>query len=265
MTDQDKHEQLAERLWRAAVDRAPIAPLRDAAAALQLEPSAEHAYAIQRIVRDRRIRGGDRVLGRKIGLTAKSVQQQLGVDSPDFGSLWAASAHADGDDVAMNTLIQPKLEAEVALVLGRDVASPDATVADLIRATDFALAALEIVDSRIAGWKIGLFDTIADNASAAAFVLGADPVKLDRIALRGAKMRMTRNGDVVSEGIGSACLGHPLNAAAWLARALARIGEPLRAGDIVLTGALGPMVPVSAGESFDASIDGLGAVSVRFV
>jgi 2-keto-4-pentenoate hydratase len=256
--------QLADRLWTAGQDRKPVPPLRDEAARLGLAASPENAYAIQRINRDRRIRAGDRVVGRKIGLTSVAVQKQLGVDSPDFGALWAGTAWTDGGEVQAAQLIQPKVEAEVALVMGRDVTSPDAPVADLIRATEYALAALEIVDSRIADWKIGLFDTIADNASAAGFVLGGDPVRLDRVALREAKMTMTRNGEQASEGIGKACLGHPLNAAAWLARTLARMGDPLREGDIVLTGALGPMVPAQAGDAFEARIEGLGAVGVRF-
>lgn len=260
----DVHEQLADRLWQAAAARSPIAPLRDAAAQLGIAADAEDAYRVQRINRDRRVRSGDRVVGRKIGLTSLAVQRQLGVDSPDFGNLWSRSAYGDGDEVALATLIQPKVEAEVAIVVGSDLDAPHATVADVIRATEFALAALEIVDSRIADWKIGLFDTIADNASAGAFVLGADPVRLHRLKLRDARMAMTRNDVVASEGIGSACLGHPLNAAAWLARALARIGDPLRAGDIVLTGALGPMVGVGAGDRFEAQIEGLGRVAVRF-
>ncbi|MBL8360780.1 MAG: fumarylacetoacetate hydrolase family protein [Rubrivivax sp.] len=260
----DPRITLADLLWEAAATGRPIAPLREAAAAAGAPATADEAYAIQRINRDRRVRGGDRVVGRKIGLTSLAVQRQLGVDSPDFGDLWASTSHGDGDAVPLATLIQPKVEAEVALVLERDVPNPDATVVDVIRASAFALAALEIVDSRIADWKIGLFDTIADNASAAAFVLGADPVRLDRIALREARMVMTRGAESVSEGVGSACMGHPLNAAAWLARTLARRGDPLRAGDIVLTGALGPMVPARAGDAFEARIEGLGGVSVRF-
>jgi 2-keto-4-pentenoate hydratase len=255
---------LADHLWQAATTRQPVPPLRETAAALQVPTDAQHAYAVQRINRDRRVRGGDRLVGRKIGLTSRAVQQQLGVDSPDYGSLWARGAYGDGDEVPIDQFIQPKVEAEVALVIGHDLDAPDATVADLVRATDFALAALEIVDSRIAEWRIGLFDTIADNASAGAFVLGGDPVRLDRIALRDAPMVLTRNGETASQGVGSACLGHPLNAAAWLARALAREGEPLRAGDILLTGALGPMVAAQRGDQFEARIGGLGAVAVRF-
>lgn len=266
MPQQDESfETLAQRLWQAALQGRPVPPLRQAAAEMGLEASASNAYAIQRINRDRRQRGGDRVVGRKIGLTSRAVQQQLGVDAPDYGNLWARGAYGDGDEVRLDSLIQPKVEAEVALVLGRDLDAPDATIADIVRATDFVLAALEIVDSRIADWRIGLFDTIADNASAGAFVLGGDAVRLDRVPLRDAAMAMTRNGEAASQGVGRACLGHPLNAAAWLARALAREGEPLRAGDIVLTGALGPMVAAAAGDHFEARIDGLGAVSVRFV
>lgn len=260
----DKLIDLADRLWQAAATCQPVPPLRETAAALQVPTDAKHAYVVQRINRDRRVRGGDRLVGRKIGLTSRAVQQQLGVDSPDYGCLWARVAYGDGDELPIDPFIQPKVEVEVALVIGRDLDAPDATVADLVRATDFALAALEIVDSRIADWRIGLFDTIADNASAGAFVLGGDPVRLDRIALRDAPMALARNGETASQGVGSACLGHPLNAAAWLARALAREGEPLQAGDILLTGALGPMVAAQRGDQFEARIGGLGAVSVRF-
>lgn len=262
--DASLHE-LAAALRQAQHSRQPVAPLREHAQRLGLAATAEHAYAVQRINRQHRVAAGDRVVGRKIGLTSLAVQRQLGVDQPDFGALWSSTAWADGQTVALDGLIQPKVEAEVALVMARDLDHPEATAADVIRATDFALAALEVVDSRIADWKIGLFDTIADNASAAGFVLGADPVRLADVKLRDARMSMRQGDAEVSAGVGSACLGHPLNAAAWLARTLARMGDPLRAGDIVLTGALGPMVPARAGEQFEARIDGLGAVSVRFV
>jgi 2-keto-4-pentenoate hydratase len=264
MNLREQQELLAAQLWDAAEQRTPCPPLRERAAALGVAPTVENAYAVQQINRDRRVRTGDRVVGRKIGLTSPAVQRQLGVDSPDYGNLWARGSWGDGAAVPMAGLLQPKLEAEVALVLGRSIDNPMASVADVIRATEFALAALEIVDSRIADWKIGLFDTVADNASAGGFLLGADPVRLTAVTLRDAQMRMCRGNEEVSTGIGKACLGHPLNAAAWLARELARMGEPLREGDILLTGALGPMVAVKAGESFEARIDGLGCVAVRF-
>ncbi len=257
-------QNLADALWNARATGTPIPPLREAAVRAELETSTAHAYAIQRINRLRRIAGGDAVAGRKIGLTSPAVQKQLGVDQPDFGDLWASTAYADGDTVPLAGFIQPKVEAEVALVLAHDLDAPRATAADVIRATAFALPALEIVDSRIAQWKIGLFDTIADNASAGGFVLGADPVKLTECRLREATMRMMRGSEQVSTGRGRDCLGHPLNAAAWLARTLAAMGEPLRAGDIVLTGALGPMVAVAGGDVFEATIEGLGAVAVSF-
>ena len=257
-------QDLALRLWQAGTSGVPVAPLSAVAQQAGMAPTPDNAYAVQIINRDRRLAGGDRVVGRKIGLTSTAVQAQLGVDQPDFGNLWASTAWADGALVPLSGLIQPRVEAEVALVLGRDIDQVDATVADVIRATEFALAALEIVDSRIADWKIGLFDTIADNASAAGFVLGADPVRLTDVKLRSATMRMTRDDSEVSVGVGSACLGHPLNAAAWLARTLARMKDPLRAGDIVLTGALGPMVAARKGERFEAAIEGLGRVAVQF-
>lgn len=255
---------LADLLWQARAIGEPVAPLREHAARLDVQPTATSAYAIQRINRDRRVRTGDAVVGRKIGLTSPGVQRQLGVDQPDFGDLWAGTAFADGDEVPIAMLLQPRVEAEVALVLGRDIDAPHATAADVIRATEFALPAIEIVDSRIAQWQIGLFGTIADNASAGAFVLGADPVRLHDVRLRDAAMRMHRGDEEVSRGVGRDCLGHPLNAAAWLARTLAGMGSPLRAGDIVLTGALGPMVPARSGDRFEAGIEGLGAVSVAF-
>ena len=257
-------QALADLLWQAQATRTPIAPLREHAARLQVPPSSEAAYAVQGINRARRIAAGDKVVGRKIGLTSPAVQKQLGVDQPDYGDLWQRSAYADGDEVPLATLLQPKVEAEVALVFGRDLDNPEATVVDVIRATEFALAGIEIVASRIADWKIGLFDTIADNASNGAFVLGADPVRLDRVNLRSARMRMTRADTEVSTGIGRDCLGHPVNAAAWLARSLARLGSPLRPGDIVFTGALGPMVAAKTGDVFEAQIEGLGALCVRF-
>ncbi len=262
--DRDPLDTLAGVLWRAEATRVGCPPLREQAVVLGVATDADQAYAIQRINRDRRRRGGDRIVGRKIGLTARAVQRQLGVDTPDYGDLWASSAWGDGESLPIARFIAPKIEAEVALVMERDLDAPDATVADVLRAVAFALPAIEIVDSRIADWKIALFDTIADNASSAGFVLGGDPVLLTDVGLRSAGMRLERNGDSVSQGVGSACLGHPLNAAAWLARTLARRGEPLRCGDVLMTGALGPMVPAVAGDCFEASIEGLGSVALEF-
>lgn len=251
-------------LLDATATRQPCEPLRLAAEHLGWAADETNAYAVQRQVRARRVAAGDRLIGRKIGLTAASVRQQLGVFQPDYGCLWNSTSYGDGASVPLSGYIHPKLEAEVAIVLDKDLHQSEPTLADLIDATAYALPALEIVDSRVRDWDIGLFDTIADNASAAGFVLGADPRRLHQLSLRDARMSMRRGAEVVSGGFGHECLGHPLNAAVWLARQAAQCGEPLRRGDIVLTGALGPMVTITQGDRFEATIEGLGSVAVEF-
>lgn len=256
----------ADALWDAAVTSTPCAPIHDrldvdrgdAAAA------ADAAYAVQQRNVERTIsERGWRVCGRKVGLTAPAVQAQLGVDRPDFGALFAELGHVDGDVVDSTTLLQPRIEAEVALVLGRDLDRSTNTIADVLAAVDFALPALEIVDSRIADWDITFVDTVADNASAGRFVLGTVPRRLD-FDLAEITMTMSIDSTERSNGRGAACLGNPLNAARWLADTMARRGTPLRAGDVVLTGALGPMAPVAPGDEVVADVSGLGHVRVSF-
>ncbi len=222
------------------------------------------AYAVQEENTRAWLGEGRRLVGRKIGLTSLAVQAQLGVDQPDFGMLFADMAVGDGEIVAAGRLIQPKVEAEVALVIGRDLTHERHTYADLISATEYALPAIEIVDSRIENWNIKFVDTVADNASSGLFVVGGRPVLLRDIDLTACAMEMQRGDEVVSRGNGRACLGSPLNAAIWLADMMVRCGRPLKAGDIVLTGALGPMVAVKSGDRFDVRIDGLGTVSTLF-
>ena len=253
-------EQAAAELHAAYQERQPVAPLRDRIEGL----SADDAYAIQEINTARWLASGRRLVGRKIGLTSRAVQKQLDVDQPDFGMLFADMAMPEREEIPGGQLLQPKIEAEIALILKRDLSFERHTYADLLQAVDFCLPALEIVDSRIANWNIRLVDTIADNASSGLFVLGSRPVRLRDVDLTACAMQMSRGGEVVSEGSGRACLGNPLNACLWLADVMSRYGHPLQAGDIVLSGALGPMVAVAAGDRFEARIEGLGSVSASF-
>src|ERR1700730_12249070 len=249
-------QAVAARLREAAETGKAIPPIRDELAG----GGVDAAYAIQRANTEHALKQGRRLVGRKVGLTSKSVQKQLGVDSPDFGMLFADMELYDGEEVALGRVLQPKAEAEVAFVLQRDLTVAGITLADLISAVAYALPAVEIVGSRIANWNIKLLDTIADNASSGLFVLGTQPRKLDALDLRLCGMAMERRGEPMSFGAGAACLGNPLNAALWLARTMVEVGSPLKAGDIIMSGALGPMVGVAPGDVFETRINGLGTV-----
>jgi 2-keto-4-pentenoate hydratase len=252
-------QAVAGRLRTAYDTYEPVAPVRD-----DLPPGdVDAAYAVQRATTEYRLGEGRRIIGRKIGLTSTAVQQQLGVDQPDFGVLFDDMLLTDGGTVPYRAVLQPKAEAEVAIVLAGALDDPELTVEELAASVDHVLPAIEVVGSRIAGWDITIVDTIADNASSGMFVLGTEPVDPSTVDLELVSMTMSLDGATVSTGIGAACLGHPYNAALWLARRMIVEGTPLAAGDIVMSGALGPMCDLPAGSTAVASIDGLGTVSVR--
>lgn len=250
----------AKRLRQARDSITPIQPVRGDFP----HATIADAYAIQEANTRYWTDNGRVPVGAKIGLTAKSVQAQLGVDQPDFGVLFADMQVLDGDIVPAGSLIQPKVEAEIAFVMSRTPDAKRLTTAELIDCVAYALPAIEIVDSRIVDWNIKIVDTIADNASSGLFALGTRPVKLDALDLRLCGMVLEVNGEPTSFGAGAACLGNPLHALGWLARTMAENGRPLVEGDIVLSGALGPMAPVKPGDYVEARIEGLGSVRVNF-
>jgi len=254
-----KYEELARRL-RDAYATCAVESLGN-----ELDPvDVNGAYAVQTINTRYWEAQGRRIVGRKIGLTRKAVQQQLGAKQPGFGVLFADMQIMDGGHLDPSRVLQPQAEAEIALVIGTDLSSPDTSVEEIAAAVKTVHAAIEIVDSRIADWKITLADTLADNGSSAFFVLGHQGKLLAGLDLETATMTMKIDGQVASTGIGAAVMGNPLNAAVWLARTLAGGGEPLKAGDILLLGSLGPMVALKTGQNVHAAIDGIGAVSFSY-
>ena len=262
MTDPTLVRQAADALWEADQQRAPIAPVREL---LGTSTDLDVGYAVQEINAQRSLALGRRVSGRKIGVTSKAVQQQVGVDQPDFGTLYTDTEYGDGVDIPASRLIQPRVEGEVALVIGRELDNAPHGFLEVLRAVEFALPSIEIVDSRIENWQISIVDTIADNASCGLYVLGSKPVPLSDFDIRTVPMAMSIGGEVVSEGVGAACLGNPLHAARWLADELCRRGIPLQPGDVLMTGALGPMKDVGAGAEVLCDFGPLGTVTTRLV
>ncbi|MEU7810962.1 fumarylacetoacetate hydrolase family protein [Pseudonocardia sp. NPDC049154] len=254
-------QEAAERLLEATRTRTPCAPIRD----LLPDGNAGTAYAVQNILTARSLEEGRRIVGRKVGLTSPAVQRQLGVDRPDFGVLFADMEVADATVADSGRLLQPKVEAEIAFVLAADLDAADLDAAAVRAATAHVVAALEIVDSRIAGWDITFADTVADNASSAMYVLGTERLDLAGLDLTTVRMELVDGaGATVSEGTGAACLGDPVEAVLWLARTCRDLGVPLRAGEVVLSGALGPMVPATTDGVYTARLSDLGTVSVGF-
>lgn len=251
---------LGDELYSALCTRTVVEPLTSRHPDIIIED----AYHIQQRMISRRLQAGERVVGKKIGVTSAAVMNMLGVYQPDFGYMLDGMIVSDGGSIAMSSLIQPKAEGEIAFVLKKDLMGPGITNADVLAATDFVMPCFEIVDSRIRDWKIKIQDTVADNASCGVFVLGdkaVDPRKLD-LSLCG--MVLERNGEIIATGAGAAALGSPLNAVAWLANTMGRLGIPLKAGEVILSGALAAMFPAKAGDNFRVTIGGLGSCSVRF-
>jgi 2-oxopent-4-enoate/cis-2-oxohex-4-enoate hydratase len=259
--EQQQIIQLGDELYEALVARRTVSPLTSRG----LDIGIEDAYHIQQRMLSRRLEKGEKVIGKKIGVTSKVVQQMLDVHQPDFGYLLDGMVYNEGESIPMDTLIQPRAEGEIAFILKKDLMGPGVTNADVLAATEGVMACFEIVDSRIQDWKIKIQDTVADNASCGVFVLGdrvVDPKKLD-LSLCG--MVVEKNGDIIGTGAGAAALGSPVNAVAWLANTLGRLGIPLKAGEVILSGSLAPLFPVQAGDSLRVSIGGIGGCSVRFV
>ena len=259
-TSVDRVAEAAARLQAAERTGEPTTPIRDLIGA----DDVTAAYAVQTRLAEARLAAGAVVVGRKIGLTSAAVQQQMGVDQPDFGILFDDMAYADGDTIAFDSVLQPRAEAEIAFVLKEDLAEGELDHAQVSAAIEYGVAALEICGSRIGGWDISFADTVADNASAGAYVLGTERKRLDEFDPVTVSMSMSIDGVEVSTGTGADCLGDPLRALAWLATTAREHGDPLRAGHVVLSGALGPMCSVAPGATVAAAISGLGTVSARF-
>ena len=253
--------RLAERLLRAENARSPIPPLTDTYPDL----TVADAYAVQRALIAHKLKEGARVVGWKVGLTSRPMQEMFGIDTPDFGHLLDAMALPSGSELPCSQLIAPRVEPEFAFVLARDLAGPGVREEDALAATEAVMVALEVIDSRIEGWRIRLADTIADNASSARFVLGQDRRRPQGLDLAALVLELWVDGEVAAAGKGEAVLGHPARAVAWLANALGELGERLRRGQVVLSGAVVAAVPLRPGQRLAASCPGLGRVELTVV
>lgn len=254
-------EQLGTELYQALVDAKTVKPLTDR----HPDITIEDAYKIQQQLMKLHLNAGERVIGKKIGVTSKAVMNMLGVYQPDFGYLTDGMVYNEGQAVPMSRLIQPKAEGEIAFVLKKTLKGPGISSADVLAATEGVMACFEIVDSRIQDWKIKIQDTVADNASCGVFVLGDRLVDPRDVDLQTCGMVLEKNGDIVATGAGAAALGAPANAVAWLANTLGRLGIALEAGEVVMSGSLAIMVPVAAGDNLRVTIGGIGSCSVRFI
>lgn len=226
--------------------------------------TVEEAYQIQLETIKRKLEEGQKIVGKKIGLTSLAMQNLLGVDEPDYGHLLDSMVIENGQTISMQQVLQPKVEAEIAFILKKELRGPNVTSLDVLQATEYIVPALEIVDSRIKDWKIKLQDTIADNASSGLYVLGGKPTRIDEVDLEQIGMVLTKNGDLVNTGVGAAALGNPANCVAWLANKLSEFDITLDAGEVILSGALSAAVDAVEGDVFTARFAHIGQVSVSF-
>jgi len=258
--DQTLITQLGDELYTALTTRQVLEPLTNRHADITIED----AYHIQQRMIARRIEQGEKIVGKKIGVTSAAVMNLLGVRQPDFGYMLDGMIYNEGESIPMDSLIQPKAEGEIAFMMKKDLMGPGVTGADVLAATEGVITCFEIVDSRIRDWKIKIQDTVSDNASCGVFVLGDRLVDPRQVDLSTCGMVLEKNGEIACTGAGAATLGNPVNAMVWLTNTLGRLGIPLKAGEIVLSGSLGPMIPVKAGDNLRCTIGGIGGCSVRF-
>ena len=259
--DKTRIEHYGDELYNALITRTPVAPLTDREPGITLDD----AYRIQLRMIQRRLDAGETIIGKKIGVTSKVVMDMLKVNQPDFGQMTSGMVFNEGEAIRVDSMIAPRAEAEVAFILKHDLEGPGVTAADVLRATECVLPCFEIVDSRIKDWKIKIQDTVADNASCGVLTLGGvrrSPRDLD-LALAG--MVLEKNGELISTSTGAAVQGSPVNAVAWLANTLGRLGIGLKAGEVILSGSQSPLVPVKAGDSLSCAVGGLGGTTVRFI
>ena len=251
------YKDLGKQLFDSLNSAQSIPPIRD-----HIDNNVDAAYAVQKELVALRKERGEKVVGKKIGLTSFAVQKQLGVDEPDYGILFDTMDVSDSGNFDTSMAILPKVEGELTFVLGKDITSSNITLALLKDAISEIRASIEIVDSRVEGWNICISDTIADNASGSYFIVGKDYKTLKEMDPSTVVMRLYKNGDLCSEGSGKACMDNPLNAALWLAKKMADQGEPLTKGEILLSGALGPMIPVVKGDEITLEIDGFESIAL---
>lgn len=261
--DQAKIQALGDELYNSLRSQQTLSPLTER----QPEITIEDAYHIsQRMVNNRLERDGERIVGKKIGVTSAAVQEMLGVFQPDFGFLTDAMEYPDGADIPIaGNMIAPRAEGEIAFRLKADLVGPGVTEQDVLDATATIMPCFEIVDSRIHDWKIKIEDTVSDNASCGVYVLGKNEVDPRDFDLPSLKMTIHKNGEFNAEGLGNAVQGNPLTAVAWLANTLGEFGIPFKAGEVILSGSLAPLIPVVAGDKMSLEIEGIGGCSCQFV